>query len=138
MKGENYMAVAQANSTIAAFNTVTAVTTSLATSVTDALAEVFTVTPTVSGGKLLIVFHFSNLLATLAADSDATFSIAAGDLWAGKVVTGTIAKATNQMIQVETASVLQDDGTILITLTPSATDSLKTNHAAGIQVFELL
>jgi len=132
------MAVAQVNSTIAAYNTVTAVTTSLATADADALAEVFTVTPTVDGGKLLIVFHFSNLVATAAADDNATFSIAAGDFWAGKAITGTITKATDKMIQVETANVLQDDGTVLITLTPSANDKLKTNHAAGIQVFELL
>jgi len=131
-------AVAATNSPIVAFDTATAITSNLATADTDALAEVITITPAAPMGKLLILFKFSNLLATAAADSDATFSIAAGDLWAGKAVTGTITKATDMMIQVETGRVLQDDGTVLLTLTPSATDKLKTNHAAAIVVYELL
>ena len=132
------MSVAVTNSPIIAFNTVAAGTENLATSVTDALAEVFTITPTAPGGKCLIEFDLSNKLATVVADSDATFSIAAGDFWDGKAVTGTIVKATKKVIQVETANVLQNDGTILVTLTPSATDALKTNHAANVVCYELL
>ena len=132
------MAVAIKNSAVVAFNTILAGTENLATADTDKLAEVFTYTPTASGGKILIEFDLSNKLATAAADADATFSIAAGDFWAGKAVTGTITKATKQAIQVETANVLQDDGTILITLTPGADDKLKSNHAANIVVYELL
>lgn len=132
------MAVTVTNSTIAAFNTVTAITSNDATADTDALAEVFTVTPSAPGGKLLIILDCENLVATAAADADATFSIAAGDFWAGKAVTGTITKATKKMIQVETANVLQNDGTIAITLTPGANDKLKSNHAARVEVYELL
>lgn len=132
------MAVTAVNSTVEAFNTVTATTRNLATADTDALAEVFTITPTVSGGKLLIVLDLDNLVATAAADADATFSIAAGDFWAGKAITGTVTKSTKKMIQVETAKVLQDDGTILLTLTPGGADKLLSNHAAAVEVFEIL
>jgi|GEM_PF-1601346 len=132
------MAVAITNSAVVAFNTILAGTENLATADTDALAEVFTYTPTASDGKCIIEFDLSNKLATAAADSDATFSIAAGDFWASKAVTGVIAKATKKAIQVETARVLQDNGTISITLTPSATDKLKANHAANVVVYELL
>lgn len=132
------MAVTAVNSTIAAFNTVTAITSNVATVDSDGGAEVFTITPKASGGKLLIMFKFSNLLATAAADANATFSIAAGEQWYGKAVTGTITKATDMMIQVETGKVMQDNGTVLVTLTPGAGDKLKTNHAAAIVVYELL
>ena len=132
------MAVAVTSSVIAAFNTVTAITSNLATADTDALAEVFTITPTAPGGKLLIVIDCDNLVATAAADADATFSIAAGDFWMGAAVTGTVTKSTKKMIQVDTAKVLQNDGTILLTLTPGAADKLLSNHAAAVEVFELL
>jgi hypothetical protein len=132
------MAVTVTNSKITAFNTVTATTRNVATADTDALAEVFTITPTRPDGKLLIVLDFDNLVATAAADDDATFSIAAGDFWAGAAITGTVTKSTKKMIQVETAKVLQNDGTILLTLTPSANDRLVANHAAAVEVFELL
>lgn len=132
------MAVAVTNSTVAAFNTILAGTENLATADTDALAEVFTYTPTKGDGKILIEFDLSNKLATAAADADATFSIAAGDLWAGEAVTGTITKATKKAIQVELGKVMQNDGTVLITLTPGAGDKLKSNHAANVVVYELL
>ena len=132
------MAVTITNSTVVAFNTILAGTQNLATADTDALAEVFTYTPLAPDGKCIIEFDFSNKLATAAADSDATFSIAAGDLWAGAAITGTITKATKKAIQVENGKVMQDNGTILITLTPSATDKLLANHAANIVVYELL
>jgi len=132
------MAVVVSNSTVVALNTVTATTRNLATADTDALAEVFTITPTRPDGKVIIVLDLDNLVATAAADDDATFSIAAGDFWAGAAVTGTITKSTKKIIQVETGKVLQNDGTILLTLTPGANDKLKSNHAAAIEVFELL
>lgn len=132
------MAVAVTNSTITAFNTVTGTTRNVATADSDGLAEVFTITPTRPDGKLVIVLDFDNLVATAAADDNATFSIAAGDFWAGVAVTGTVTKSTKKIIQVETAKVLQNDGTILLTLTPTSNDKLVTNHAAAVEVFELL
>ena len=132
------MAVAVTNSPIVAFNTVTAITSNLATVDVDATAEVFTITPTASDGKLLILFKNSNLLQTVAATNDSTFSMAAGDMWQGKAVTGTITVDTDKMIQVETAKVLQDDGTILLTVTAGTGDKLLTNNALAIVVYELL
>ena len=72
-----------------------------------------------------------------AADGDITYSIAAGDLWAGKALSGIITKNTTVMIQVETARVMQDDGTISLTLDPAATDKLVTDHAASVKFIEL-
>jgi hypothetical protein len=132
------MAVSITRSPVVAFNTILAGTANLATVDADGGAEVFTYTPTAAGGKILIEFDLSNKLATVAADADATFSIAAGDLWASKAITGTITRATKKAIQVETGKVLQDDGTILITLTPGAADKLLSNHAANVVVYELL
>lgn len=132
------MAVNITTSKVVAFNTILVGTPNLATADVDALAEVFTYTPTKGDGKILIEFDLSNKLATAAADADATFSIAAGDCWAGEAVTGTIVKATKRAIQVELGKVIKNDGTVLITLTPAATDKLKANHAANIVVYELL
>ena len=132
------MAVAVTNTPILAFNTVTAVTRSLATSTTDNEAEVFTITPAASGGKMIIEFAFDNKLATAAAGNNSTFSIAAGAFSGAKAVTGTITKATNKCIQVETSRVLSATGTVVITVTPGTDDSLTTNNAAAVTVFELL
>jgi len=132
------MAVAITNSLVVAFNTILAGTANLATVDTDGGAEVFTYTPTAPDGKCIIEFDLSNKLATAAADADATFSIAGGDFWASKAVTGTITRATKKAIQVETANVLKKNGTILITLTPGGADKLLSNHAANVVVYELL
>ena len=128
------MAVTVTNSKILAFNTVTSITSNAATADTDALAEVFTITPTKAGRHVLIEIGGTGS----GADGDITFSIAAGDMWAGKAVTGTVTKNTTKMIQVETGNVMQNDGTIALTLTPAATDKLLTNHAAYVKVYELL
>ena len=128
------MAVSVTSSTITAYNTVTAVTSNLATADTDALAEVFTITPKKGDGKTVLVIGGTGS----AADGDITFSVAAGDAWAGKAVTGTITKNTVKMIQLENGNVMQDDGTILLTLTPASTDKLKTDHAAYVRYTELL
>lgn len=128
------MAVTVTNSTIAAFNTVTAVTSNAATADTDALAETFTITPTKSTGKLLVIIGGTGS----AADGNITASIAAGDLWAGTALSETITKNTVKMLQLETARYIDDDGEIPLILTPAATDKLLTDHAAYVKVFELL
>lgn len=128
------MAVTVTNSSIAAFNTITAVTSNAATADTDALAEVFTITPTKSGTKMLIIIGGTGS----GADGDITYSFAAGGFWAGKIVSGTVTKNTEKMIEVETGNVLKYDGTIALTLTPAATDKLLTNHAAYVKVVQLL
>ena len=128
------MAVTVTNSTISAFNTITTMTSNAATANTDALAEVFTITPTETTARLAVIIGGTGSLA----DGDITYSFAAGDFWAGKAVTGTVTKNTEKIVQVETANVLQDDGTILLTLTPASTDKLLTDHAAYVKVIELV
>lgn len=128
------MAVAVTSSKITAFNTVTAVTANAATADTDALAEVFTITPSRPDYKGVLVIGGTGS----AADGNITMSVAAGDLWASGAVAGTITKNTVKMIELEGGKVKQDDGTILVTLTPAATDKLLTNHAAYVYFIETL
>lgn len=128
------MAVTVTNTTITALNTILTVTSNAATADTDALAEVFTITPTKAGAKVIFIIGGTGS----GADGNITYSFAAGDLWASKAVTGTVTKNTERAIEVDTARVLQDDGTILLTLTPAATDKLKTDHSAYVKVIETL
>jgi hypothetical protein len=128
------MAVTVTNSAITALNTITAVTANAATADVDNTAEVFTITPTAAGRKGLLIIGGTGS----AADGNISFSIAAGDLWAGMAITGTVTKNTVKMIQIDTARVMQDDGTIALTLTPAATDKLLTDHAAYVKYIELL
>lgn len=128
------MAVTVTNSAISALNTVAAVTSNAATADADGTAEVFTITPTKAGIKGLLVIGGTGA----AADAAIGVSIAAGDLWAGKAVTASVAKNTVKAIQIDTGYVMQDDGTIAVTLTPAAGDKLKSDHAAYVQYFELL
>jgi hypothetical protein len=128
------MAVAVTNSTIAALNTVTAETSNAATADTDALAEVFTITPTKKGTKFVIVIGGTGS----AADGDITFSMAAGVFWDSAAITGTVTKNTEKVIEIDTARVLSASGTILLTVTPAATDKLVTDHHAYVKVFELI
>lgn len=128
------MAVTVTKSTFSAFNTITAVTSNAATANTDGLAEVFTITPSKAGTKCVLIIGGTGS----AADGDIAFSVAAGDFWAKKAVTGTVAKNTEKMIELETGNILQDDGTIALTLTPAATDKLLTDHAAYVKFIELL
>lgn len=127
------MAVTVTNSTIAAFNTITAITSNAAQADVDGTAEVFTITPTETTARLLVVIGGTGS----GADGDISYSFAAGDFWAGKAITGTVTKNTEKMIQVETSKVLQDNGTILLTLTPASGDRLLANHNAYVKVFEL-
>lgn len=131
------MAVAVSNTKITSI--VATMVENLATADTDALAEVFTITPTVSGGKAIIIIDISNAAAVAAADADITYSIAAGVHWASKVIAASVTKATKKVIQIaDTARVMQADGTILLTLTPGANDKLKTNHVASVEFIELI
>ena len=128
------MAVTVTNSTISAFNTITAITSNAATANIDNTAEVFTITPTETTARLAVVIGGTGS----GADGDITYTFAAGDFWAGQAVTGTVTKNTEKVIQVETAKVLQDDGTIALTLAPASTDKLLADHAAYVKVIELV
>lgn len=128
------MSVTVTNSAISALNTVATVTKNAATADVDGTAEVFTITPTKAARKGLIIIGGTGA----AADEDISFSIAAGDLWAGMAIAGTVTKNTVKMIQIDTARVMQDDGTILLTLTPAATDKLLSDHAAYVKYLETM
>lgn len=128
------MAVTVTNSTFTALNTITTVIKNAATADVDNTAEVFTITPTKAGKNLLIIIGGTGS----GADGNLTYSIAAGDLWASGAITGTVTKNTEKMLEIDSAKVLQDDGTILLTLTPASTDKLLTDHAAYVKVVEML
>lgn len=132
------MAVTVTNTTISALNTDQTFTANAATSTGAGVAEVFTFTPTKKGSKIAII------MSSASTGTDAmTYSIAAGDLWAGKAITGTIGSTASanaiEALQVDTARVLQDDGTVLITLTPGSTSiDLTSTHVAKLYALELL
>lgn len=133
------MAVTVINTTIEKLNTDQTLTANAASSTTAGTSEVFTYTPKAATGKVALIFQSSS-----TGTVPATYSIAAGDLWASGAITGTIgsttaAKAT-EVVEIETAKVLQDDGTILITVSPGDTDTstLKTTHAFAMYALELL
>ena len=132
------MAVTVKNTTIAKLNTDQALTANAATSTTAGASEVFTYTPKASTGKVALIFQSSSTGVV-----PATYSIAAGGLWAAGAITGTIgsttaAKAT-EVVEIETAKVLQNDGTIAITAGPgSSTLKLKDDHAFTMYALGLL
>lgn len=129
------MAVTITNTTIAALNTDQTATANAATSTVAGGSEVFTYTPKADGGKSAIVFN------NLASTSIHNYSIAAGNLWAGKAITGTIAASAIDVLQVDTGRVLQNDGTIAITVSPSTGASSTTTlavNAIKLYAIELL
>lgn len=128
------MAVTVTKSTLSAFNTITTVTSNPATADVDNTAEVFTITPSKAFYKSVLIIGGTGS----GADGDITYSISAGDFWASGAITGTVTKNTEKMIELETGKILQDDGTIALTLTPAATDKLLTNHAAYVKYIEIL
>jgi hypothetical protein len=128
------MAVTVTKSTIAALNTIATVNSNAATADVDALAEAFTITPTKKDGKCVLIIGGTGS----GADGDITYSVAAGSHWAGEAVAGTVTKNTEKMIELETGKVLSAAGTIVVTLTPVATDKLLTNHAAYVKFLQLL
>lgn len=133
------MAVTVTNTTISALNADQTLTANAATSTVAGGSEVFTYTPTKGTGKIALIMQ-----STSAGTVPATYSIAAGDLWAGKAITGTIgstaAAAAIEVVEIETGRVLQDDGTILITVSPGDTGTtiLKDTHGFKMYALELL
>lgn len=122
------------NSAFTALNTITTVTKNAASTDVDNTAQNFVITPTKAGKMLVIIIGGTGS----GADGNLTYSISAGDLWASKAITGTVTKNTEKMLRVDTAQVLQDDGTIVVSLAPASTDKLLTDHAAYVKVIEML
>lgn len=108
----------------------------------------FTFTPTKAGSKILLLIE---TMSTKAFEHGYV-SIAAGDLWAGKDITGafgdTVGDTTSishlSAIQFDSARVLQDDGTILVTVYPTPAGSsgssvlLTTDHNLKMYAIEML
>jgi hypothetical protein len=127
------MAVTVTKTTIATINTDQTLTANAATSTVTNADEVFTLTPTASGGKLALMFQNSSTGQTY------TYSIAAGDFWASTdAITGSIAGPAIEVLEVDTAKVKQSDGTVLITLTPSTGLALVAGHTAKVYALQLL
>ena len=127
------MSVTVTNTTLSAYDTETTVTANAATSSTIDEAEAFTITPTKAGNKVSIMF-------TNATGHGAyTWSLPVGALWAGDTttaLTGSIAAAATEVIQLESGKHLSAAGTYVITLTPATGKRLLTDHAAVMEVLE--
>jgi len=113
-----------------------------ATADVDALAEVFIITPTKGDGKGVLIVQ---LWATgNTAVAGVTASIPAGVSAGKQAISTTFIKQTNATtpfigaLQIDTAKVLQTDGTFTVTLTPGASDKLLTDHAAYVAWVELI
>ena len=97
------------------------------TSTNSNTGNTFTFTPTKAGSKILLLIE---TMCTKAVDFGYV-SIAAGDLWAGKAITGAFGDTVGDTtliphltaMQFDSARVLQDDGTILITVYPTPAGS---------------
>lgn len=135
------MAVTVTNNVVTALNTNKAITVNAATSTVVGGPEVFTLTPTKSSGKLALLF----VEGSTAATGKCSYSIAAGDIgFASKAITGTFgstaAAGSLDVLQIDTAHVLQSDGTIAITVSPGDTTAamLLGTHAMKLYAISLL
>ena len=122
------------NVTLTDFNTEALFAQTVATNEVVSTAEVFKITPTKAGSKLLIG------IVNGAVDQGAVaWSIAAGGLWgAGSAKTGSVAQGTTEIIQIDTGKYISTAGTISLTLTPTTNKALKTNHVAAVYALELV
>lgn len=67
------------------------------------------------------------------------FSIAAGDFWMGIAAqTGSVAQSTSEVIEIESAKHMKENGTIEITFTPASGKKLLTDHALSVEVYSLV
>ncbi|NLO02800.1 MAG: hypothetical protein GX126_10865 [Bacteroidales bacterium] len=115
-------------------NTVKVLAADAATETTASKAQDFTFTPTKAGRKILI-------LVTEAGNAGAiTCSLGAGsEFWASDAQTFTAATNSISAFQIEdVARFLTSSGTIVLTLTPTTNKKLASEHAATVQVIELV
>jgi len=127
------MAVAVVNTSLDEQNVGYAVTANAATSSVIDEVEVFTFTPNKQDGKTLIRITVGDTHGAVA------FSISAGDFWMGiDPKTGSVAQATSEVIQIETAKYMQDDGTIAVTFTPASGKRLLTDHALSVELYSMV
>lgn len=115
-------------------NTVKVLAADAATESNANKAEAFTITPTKAGRKILI------LVTETSNAGDITCSLGAGsEFWASDAQTFTAATNKTSAFQIEdVARFLTSSGTIVLTLTPANGKRLATDHAATVQVIELV
>lgn len=125
------MAVAAVNSTMVE-NTITTITENAATSSVIDATEVFTITPTKSDQRVVLIIENGPTHGTI------TYSIAAGAYWAGSAaLTGSVAQATERGIVLEGARYKSATGTIAITFTPASGKRLFTDHLMSVKVVQM-
>lgn len=127
------MAVTCTNVTLEV-NTVKVLAADAATSTVANTAEAFTFTPTKAGRKILI------LVTEAGSAGDIACSLGAGsEFWASDAQTFTAESGEISAFQIEdVARFLTSSDTIVLTLTPATGKKLATDHAATVQVIELV
>lgn len=115
-------------------NTVKVLAADAATETTANKAEAFTFTPTKAGRKILILVTVANTHGTVVC------SLGAGsEFWASDAQTFNAVQNKTSAFQIEdVARFLTSSDTIVLTLTPATDKKLLTDHAATVQVIELV
>ena len=111
-------------------NTVKVLAADAATESNAKKAEAFTITPTKAGRKILI-------LVTLPNAGDLLLFRAGSEFWASDAQTNAVQKDSAFQIE-DVARFLTSSDTIVLTLTPADGKRLATDHAATVQVIELV
>lgn len=128
------MSVSVTNTTMVKLNTGYPVSSNAATETVADETEVFTITPTKGDLKTLI-----RIVVGSSSDGAVAFSIAAGDFWMGiDAKAGSVAQGTAEVIEIESAKYMQDDGTIAITFTPADGKILLTDHELAVEVYQMV
>jgi hypothetical protein len=133
LKGVYIMAVTCTNVTLEV-NTVKVLAADAAKETNANKAEAFTFTPTKAGRKILI-------LVTETSNAGAiTCSLGAGsEFWASDAQTFNAVENKTSAFQIEdVARFLTSSDTIVLTLTPATGKKLLTDHAATVQILELV
>jgi hypothetical protein len=133
LKGVYIMAVTCTNVTLEV-NTVKVLAADAATETNANKAEAFTFTPTKAGRKILI------LVTVAAANGTVVCSLGAGsEFWASDAQTFNAVENKTSAFQIEdVARFLTSSDTIVLTLTPATGKKLLTDHAATVQILELV
>ena len=121
------------NTKITALNTDQALTFNAADQDTINLTQKFIYTPTGYDNKICIGFQVGDTHGAVA------YSIAVSPGVFGSVaVTGSVAQAATEIVQIETGRFISATGTIEITATPATGKRLTSDHALKIFVIELI
>jgi len=128
------MAITITSAKVVALNTGYAVADAAATSTVADTAEVFELaTETADGRTVVILDNVSG------ANGSITYSVAAGDYWAGgTALTGTVEQGTKDAIVLEGGKYKDSDGKLAITVTPASGKKLLTDHAFVAKAIEIL